>query len=289
MFTWLLGASHVLALALQDIIPPQARGVVTLTPDTLVRAKAGQRVHLVLPEPSVLQHRLDLPSQGHSINPAWLSARVEALSPWELNACLWDARLVSNQLELAIIHLAPVAKADSFLILQGARLVEVSAKCFWFRRDAVQLRRWRGRLVLMMGLVTVLALGLAGFGVQAFLQAQDRAEWSLSALERSAARLKEGAGPAQAALALLQRKSGSVSLALSHLAEALPKDSYLTNLFVTSEGLEIVGQTLTPERIIPSLSTDPIFATVNFAGPAVRDPDTNTYSFSIQATLGVLP
>ena len=289
MLAWLLGASEVLALALADLIPARARGVVALTPDTLTTAQAGQRVHLVLAADSLLQHRLDLPDTARIPNPAWLCARLEAASPWELSACLWDTRPAAGGLDLAILPLSPVVEAERLLTLQGARLVEVSAGHFWFRRDTAQLRRWRDRLALTAGLMGVLALGLAGVGVQAFWQAQDRAAVSLSALEKSAARLKEGAGPAQAALALLQRKSGGFGLALSHLAQALPQDSYLTTLSATPQGIDISGQTLTPEGIIPALSADTVFATVNFAGPAAHDPVSGSYSFAIHATLGNLP
>ncbi|MEI6800174.1 MAG: PilN domain-containing protein [Pseudomonadota bacterium] len=152
-----------------------------------------------------------------------------------------------------------------------------------------QLRRWRDRLALSVGLVTVLALGMAGVGLQAMWQAQDRAALSIAALDRSSQRLKEGAGPAQAALALLQRKSGSLALALAHLAQALPQDSYLTTLSATGAEIDLSGQTLTPEGIIPALSADPVFATVNFAGPAAHDPASGSYSFAIHATLGALP
>lgn len=289
MLAWLLGASDVLALAIADLIPPRARGLVTLTPHTLTSAQAGQKVHLVLAADCLLQHPLDLPDKSRIPNPAWLSARVEAVSPWELTACLWDTRPAGGGLDLAILPLSAVVEAERLLTLQGARLVEVSAGRFWFRRDTAQLRRWRDRLALTAGLMGVLAIGLAFVGVQAFSQAQDRAEVSLSALEKSNARLKEDAGPAQAALALLPHKSGGFGLALSHLAQALPQDSYLTTLSATALGIDISGQTLTPEGIIPALSADPVFPTVNFAGPTTHDPISGSYSFAIHATLGNLP
>ena len=289
MITWLLGASEVLVLALHDLIPARARGLVTLTADTLSDARAGQRVHLVLPQEALLQHHLDRPDQGRSTNSAWLSARLEALSPWDLDACLWDTQPALNGLDLAILPLARVTEAERILTLQGARLVELRAGRFWFRRDAARLRRWRDWLALTAGLVTVLGLGLAAVGMQAFWQAQDRADLSVSALAQSSARLKEGAGPAAAALALLQRKSGSLGLALSHMAQALPEDSYLTTLSATPQAIDISGLSLRPEGIIPSLSADPLFATVNFAGPAAHDPVSGSYSFAIHATLGALP
>lgn len=289
MLTWLLSASNTVALGVQSVIPARARGLVALTQETLSQATAGQRVHLVLPVERLLRHRLDLPEQGRSANPAWLTARIESVSPWDLDACLWDTRPAGGHLDLAILPLAPVVEAERILTLQGAHLAEVRAGHFWFRRDGVQLRRWRDRLVLSVALVTVLALALAGVGVQAFWQAQERGALSLASVARSAARLKEGAGPAQAALALLQRKSGGVALALSHLAAALPQDTYLTTLSATADGIDISGQTLTPEGIIPSLSADPVFATVNFAGPAAHDPVSGRYSFAIHATLGALP
>lgn len=288
MLTWLRDACDVLTLAAQDLIAADRRGLVALTPDNLSSARSGQRVHLVLPAASALHHALELPDQSRSTDPAWLLARVEALSPWELDACLWDARPQAGKLHLGILPLAAVKEAERLLTLQGAQLAEVRAGHLWFRRDSLQQRRWSHRLMLMAGLVSVLALGLAGVGVEIFWQAQDRTALSVEALDKSAARLKEGAGPAQAALDLLHRKSGSMALALSHLANVLPQDSYLTTLSATAQGIDISGQTLTPEGIIPALSADPVFATVNFSGPAAHDPVKGSYSFAIHATLGVL-
>ncbi len=160
--------------------------------------------------------------------------------------------------------------------LSALWVAKVSAGPFWFRRDMAQLRHWRDRLALSVGLVTVFALGLEGVGVQAFWQAQDRATLSMAALDWSSECLKVGAELAQAALALLQRNSGSQALVLAHLAQTLPQDSYLTTLLATSEG------------IIPAISADPVFATVNFAGPAAHDLVSGSYSFSIHTILGAL-
>ncbi|MBI1171977.1 hypothetical protein GC209_11285 [bacterium] len=285
MFAWLLSAAETLALALQRIVPPGLRGLDVLTPDTLARVQPGRAVRLVLPESGLLQQRLDLPAAEARPSPTWLAARIEALSPWETQACLWDARAGGRVLDLAVIPLRPVQEAEAALTAQGARLAEVVAGPYRFRADTVQLRRWRDRVALIFGLVLLVALGLAGLGGEMSLQAQDRAATAEAALQRSIARLKEGAGPAQAALGLLPRKTASLTGALSHLAAALPQDSFLTTLSVTPEGFEISGRTQRPDGIIPALSADPLFAQVDFAGPAARDPDSGSYTFTIRGKL----
>lgn len=285
MLAWLLTACETLAKRAQDRVPPRLRGLVEVSHDSLHRARAGQGVHLLLPPESVLQQRFDLADKGVAATPTWLAARVEAVSPWDRDACLWDSRVEGNSLWLAILPLRLVTEAETVLTAQGARLAEVAADGFRFRRDGAQVRRWRDRLALSAGLITCGALGLGMLGIEAGLQAQDRAGVAEAALARSAARLAEGAGPAQAALALLPRKKASVALALSHLAQALPQDTYLTTLSVTAEGFEISGQTTAPEGIIPGLSADSSFANVDFAGPAAHDPDTGAYTFTIRGTL----
>jgi general secretion pathway protein L len=285
MANWLLEAAEALALALQSAIPPQLRGLDRVPPEALAGGKPGRAVQLVMPEQSLLQQQLDLPKGESAPNPVWLAARVEALSPWDKDACLWDARVSGGAVHLALIPLRPVAEAEAVLARQGGRLAEVVGAGFCFRRDRVQLKRWRGRLALAVVLVTAIALALAALGAQMALQAQDRTTVAEAALDRSAQRLKEGAGPAQAALALLPRKGASVALALSRLAGALPQDSYLTTLSVIADGFELSGQTAAPDAIIPALSADPNFAEVDFAGPAARNPDTGSYSFTIRGKL----
>lgn len=306
MFNWLLIPAERVAIALQRVVPARLRGLQRLTPQALDRAGPGLTgsgsarprlpVQLVLPEQGLLQQRLDLPKGETTPNPGWLAARVEALSPWDRDACLWDARVEAGVVHLALIPLHPVAEAEAALARQGVRLAEVVSGPFRFRHDRVQVRRWRDRLALAAALVTSLALGLGGMGVQFGRQAQDRTALADATLARTAARLAEGAGPAQAALDLLQLKGASVALALAHLARALPQDSYLTTLSVTAHqvadgtaagaagAFELSGQTAQPEAIIPALSADSAFAEVDFAGPAARNPDSGSYSFTIRGT-----
>ena len=285
MSNWLLEAAEALALALQRAVPARLRGLDPLPLADLSRAKPGNGVQLVMPEASLFRHRLDLPQGEAAPNPGWLAARVEAISPWDKDACLWDARISGGAVHLALIPLRPVAEAEAALARQGGRLAEVVGAGFRFRSDTVQVKRWRDRIAVTVVLGTGLALGLAALSVQLALQAQDRTSVAEAALDRSALRLKEGAGPAQAALALLPRKVSSVGLALSHLAGALPTDSYLTTLSLTADGFELSGQTAAPEAIIPALSADPGFDQVDFAGPAARNPDTGSYSFTIRGKL----
>lgn len=285
MANWLLEAAEAVALALQRAIPARLRGLAPVTQAALPDARPGRAIQLVMPQQSLLRQTLDLPKGEAAPNPGWLAARVEALSPWDKDACLWDAQVSGGVVHLALIPLRPVTEAEAILTRQGGRLAEVVGAGFVFRRDAMQLKRWRDRITLTVVLVTVLGLALAALGVQIALQAQDRSAVADAALERSAQRLKEGAGPAQAALALLPRKGASVALALSHLAAALPHDSYLTTLSVTAEGFELSGQTAAPEAIIPALSADKTFEGVDFAGPAARNPDTGSYTFTIRGKL----
>ncbi len=285
MANWLLDAAESVALALQRAIPARLRGLDPVAQAGLPDARPGRAIQLVMPDQNLLRQSLDLPKGEAAPHPGWLSARVEALSPWDKDACLWDARVSGGVVHLALIPLRPVSDAEAFLSRQGGRLAEVVGAGFIFRRDGTQLKRWRDRIALTVVLATGLALALAGLGVQIALQAQHRSTIADAALERSAQRLKDGAGPAQAALALLPRKGASVALALSHLAAALPQDSYLTTLSVTADGFELSGQTAAPEAIIPALSADKTFEGVDFAGPAARNPDSGSYTFTIRGKL----
>ncbi len=286
MFAWLLSAAETLAIALQNVVPPGLRGLDVLTTETLEQARPGRAVQLMLPANCLLRKELEIAAGERAPNLNWLAARVEALSPWDQNACLWDVRVSGRRINLALIPLRAVEEAESFLSAKGLRLAEVVAQGgFRFRRHFTQLRRWRDRLALSSFLMTLLAMVLAGLGANIALQEHDRAALADAAVQRTAARLKEGTGPAQAAKALLQRKTDSVALALTHLAAALPQDSYLTMLSVTADGFEISGQTERPEGIIPALSADPVFGHVDFAGPASRNADSGSFTFTIRGKL----
>ncbi len=286
MFARLLSAAETLAAALQNLVPPGLRGLDVLTPDRLDEARPGRSVQLVLPVSRLLRQDLEIAVGESMPSLNWLAAQVEVLTPWDQSAFLWDARVSGRRINLALVPLRPVEEAGSFLAAKDLRVAEVVAQGgFCFRRDTAQMRRWRDRLALSSFLITLLALVLAGVGANMALQAHDRAGLAEAALQRTAARLREGAGPAQAALALLPRKADSVALALTHLAAALPQDSYLTTLSVSADGFEISGQTARPEGIIPALSADSVFGHVDFAGPASRNADSGSFTFTIRGKL----
>ena len=272
-------------MALQQGLPPRWRGLDRVALAALDKVRPGRRVHLILPVEMVLDQTLDVPAGGTS--PGWLSARVEGLSPWAKDACLWDARPVGAQMRVAIVPLRPVQQAEREIVAKGAMLAEVVSGPYRFRTDLAQVSRWRDRILLAVGLVCGVALGLAGLGVQLASAAQDRAALAEASLTRTSQRLKDSAGPAQAALALLPRKRQSVALALAYLAGALPLDSYLTTLSLTADTFELSGQSAKPEGIIPALAADNTFVEVDFAGPAAHDPDTGSYSFNIKGKWGV--
>lgn len=276
MIGWLLSAAETLASALQKALPPSWRGLTRVSPGQAPRK--GQAAQLVLPPEGMLEQRFDKPAV---VTPDWVEARVEAISPWEKSACLWDWKVDDNAVRLAVAPLRAVQEAEAL----AGPLAEVVSGPFRFRRDLAQLRRWRDRIALGAGLGVLVALGLAFVAVQLAAQASERAAVAEAALERSTARLKEGAGPAEAAMALLSRKADSVGLGLAKLAAALPVDSYLTTLSVSQDGFEISGQTTKPEGIIPAL-TGAGFAAVDFAGPTAHDAASGRYSFTIRGKLG---
>lgn len=284
MRAWVLEPAACLARALQDRVPPRWRGLDRLGPDRLDQAMPGRGVQLVLPDSLLLRQSLDPPQAGGALPPGWLEARIEALSPWEREACLWALHRRGGGLELALIPARPVQEAEAALTARGARLAEVVAGAHVFRRDGPQERRWRDRLVLGVLALTLAGLGLAGLGLHLGLQAQERAALAQTSLARSLARIQAGAAPAAAALDLVPRKGQSLALALARLAAALPEDSFLTGLAVVGPSFDISGQSARPEAIIPALSAETAFSAVDFAGPAARNPDSGGYSFTIHGT-----
>lgn len=171
MFATLFTAAETLAVALQRQLPPWWRGLDGVKLQAVDKVRPGRVVQLILPSEMVLDQSFDLPSGGAS--PGWLVARVGAVSAWAKEACLWDVKPSGAQVRLGIVPLRPVQLAEREIAARGATLAEVVAGPYRFRNDLGQVKRWRDRILLTVGLVSSVALGLAGLGYQLASDAQD--------------------------------------------------------------------------------------------------------------------
>ncbi len=223
-------------------------------------------LRLELPEGAVLSLPVETPA---TLSPDWLAARIEALSPWEPEACLAD-------LQPGRLGLLPLSA------LPPGALVEIAAGPFTFRRDEAFLNRWRERLLALACGIALLATLAAWGGWNAWQAAADRAAEAGAALERSSARLAAGEAAGQRALELAHRRG--VGPLLQALAADLPDDSYLTTLALQGGGLTVSGVSRAPQGLVPALARDPLWQGVDFAGPLARDGDAG-WLFTLHATV----
>lgn len=267
-------------------------------------AVRGRSVELVLRPERFVFRSLDLPERAADVLDGVVRSQIDRLTPWSLAEAAfgWAGpyprgdRIAVTVAALARARIQPVVSA---IEAAGASDIAVTtmpdgedypAQAITVFREDIQgtLRtaRWRRRLVAVLAttgaaaaLATVLALTLGA----TFETHRDEALAEI-ARRRMAARGGEATSEA-AALQSRKQTSPARVVALEALSRALPDDTYLTELRVTGETLQIVGRTRDAPALIGLIETSPVFARASFSAPTTRSPGEAGERFSIEARL----
>jgi general secretion pathway protein L len=92
-------------------------------------------------------------------------------------------------------------------------------------------------------------------------------------------------GSALRALEKRKRTTPSSVIALEALSALLPDDTYVTELRIDGEKLQIVGMTSDAPSLIRLIEQSPHFARATFFAPTTRTPGTTKEQFHIDAQI----
>lgn len=288
------------------ILPPSGPGTFHLRPEGRIpehvaAALTGRTVELVLSPARFVFCPVELPKAAASFLDGVVRAQIDRVTPWSVSDATFgygspkdigDERICVTVAATMKARLEPVLVA---LKAQGTRAVSVLVKTE--TDDPVRVmegglatngadHRIHRILLIVLGVAAAsaaLAL-LASDWVGTALDAQLDEARTRATVERTRAITaveKQG----DSALEARKREVPSVTLMLEALSDILPDDTYLTELRMDGDKVEITGHSLEAPGLIRRLERSRRFSEATFIAPTLRQPGEVGERFQIKARI----
>jgi general secretion pathway protein L len=283
--------------------------VVGAVPASLGTMLQGSRAELILLPSRFLFRPLELPRRAAEFLEGVVRAQIDRLTPWTASeaAFAWSAptaiandRIAVTVAATARARITPYVQALAGLgaesitvstFLDGEEAGPAPIKILEQRtRGANEVQRVRGALVAVL----VVALLAATLATSASVVVGDQLEAQQDELvrriaERRAAMRAAGnlTGPAGVSQALERRKHDSPSsvIVLEELSQLLPDHTYVTELRVQGDKMQVIGITRDAPSLIRLIEQSQHFTRATFFAPTTRSPSDPGERFHIEARI----
>ncbi|MEK9282572.1 PilN domain-containing protein [Bradyrhizobium sp. ISRA442] len=259
-------------------------------------------IHLAPHE--VLVRQLDFPKQAEPFLDGMVRSQIDRLTPWTADQAFFGLSAPQSApnerigLILAAVPRAAIVPLVQFADRAGAAAVAINAddgsgsrSIMLFKaglRSAIAGGRDLAKLLkfVLLGVaattaVTLVATMLLGTVVDGELQDLRAA----IARQRAALRLSPSGGASTAETLLARRKQTTPAnvLALDHLSKLLPDGTYVTDLRIEGDRLQLAGLTQDAPTLIRLIEQSPQFSRATFYAPTTRSPNEPGERFHIEA------
>ncbi|MGZ5871367.1 MAG: PilN domain-containing protein [Bradyrhizobium sp.] len=268
----------------------------------------GSRVEALMAPGQVLFRSLDFPKQAVDFLDGMIRTQIDRLTPWTADdvAFGWSppSAIPNERVELT---LAATSKQDIQPLVQLATSMGVASIAAYAMLPATggaparikvldqPLRGAAGRALDVPGIlrVALLSCSLAAAASLMFAayigSALDSEQQQLTrriSERRASLRLDPNAGgSAQSLLAKRKQTSPSSVVVLEALSQALPDSTYVTELRIEGDKVQLVGMTRDAPSLIRLLERSPQFARATFFAPTTRAQNEPGERFHIEAHL----
>jgi general secretion pathway protein L len=276
-------------------------------PAALATELRGSCIELVLRSDRFLSRALELPKRATEFLAGIVRAQIDRLTPWSADDAVfgWAAprELANDRVQLTVVAtaralLAPYLRALNELgagsivvstVLPGenaavpVRVLEHDARG---ELGIERARRLLTAVFLGMGLAAGIALG-AGQLVGDALDARQQDLQRQIAERRAAMRRIDvtGAPPAQRMLERRKHETPSSVMVLEALSQILPDHTYVTELRIESDKLQVIGVTQDAPSLIRLIEQSPHFTRATFFAPTTRSSTDPGERFHIEARI----
>jgi general secretion pathway protein L len=276
----------------------------SLSPDWQA-AFRGSRVETQLAPAHVLFRPLDFPRQAADFLDGMIRTQIDRLTPWsaEEAAFGWSAPSPSGQ-ERIELTLAATSKQDIEPLLQlasglGAQSLTAFAAPAGSGQEKIKVldQPLRGaashgldtprtlRAVLLSAVGAAAILLLAGLYFSDSFDSEQQQLTQRISQRRAALRLGPDGGSAVGLLARRKQSSPSTVVVLEALSKALPDGTYVTELRIDGDKVQVVGMTQDAPSLIRLIEKSPQFARATFFAPTTRAQNAPGEQFHIEARI----
>jgi general secretion pathway protein L len=263
----------------------------------------GSRIELVLQSSRFLFRPLELPKRAAEYLEGIVRSQIDRLTPWTANEAIFSwtqpTDAPNDRINLTIAatarsmiapYLRSLAGLNAASIVVSTAQSDSGAQATPIRLleqrvgSAVSVRRVRSVLMaifLLSGLSAAASIGFSAVASNNLGVEQQELMRKISARKAAMRNLVEGS----TLQTLEKRKQTTPSsvIALEALSKLLPDDTYVTELRIDGERLQIVGMTSDAASLINLIEQSPQFAHATFFAPTTRSPGTNKEQFHIES------
>ena len=280
-----------------------AGGTVNCRRETAVKLNGG-RVELTLKPSRFFFGPLEVPRRAADFLEGVVRAQIDRITPWTATESIfgWSAPVETAPDRIAVTVAAapraPITALVQALSELGARGVTVctvlpdSARIDLLhaatgaRAELGRPRRMLSAALLTLALLAAIAV-TADIVVGGDLQRRQD-EVSRRIAERRGLIRAGNDAIANSALAVLERRkntSPASVIVLEALSKALPDNTYVTELRIEGDKMQVVGFTQDAPSLIPLIERSPHFARATFFAPTTRAPSDPGDRFHIEAQI----
>jgi len=265
----------------------------------------GAQVELVLQPNRFMFRLLELPRRASDFLEGIIRAQIDRLTPWSAAdaAFGWYPSTETGNDRMAVTIAATartlIAPFISAIAGLGADTIVVSAALQQPRPDITAIKiceqkagqaagQRRTRRILILLLVGAAALGAVSVAANAVIGGVIETQLddvTRRIAERRAAIQSGHDGASEAALDLQRHKHETPSsvIVIEALSRVLPDDTYLTELRILGDKMQIVGVTRDAPALIRLIEQTAHFTRATFFAPTTRSPSDSGERFSIEA------
>jgi len=276
-----------------------------LLPSDWEAAFRRSRIEVQLPPAQVMTHRLDFPGKAADFLDGMIRSQIDRLTPWTLDEAAFGfsspVRTSNDRIELVF---AATSKQKLRPVLELAELLDAASVAIVApAQDGVsspiplmdrKLRSIVGavadvprllRVVLVSAVIAAAASLLLNAYLGGSLQSDlDDLRQQISQ-RRAALRLGAGGGSGLGLLAKRKQTTPSSLMVLEAISRALPDSTYVTELRIEGDKVQVVGMTQDAPSLIRLIEQSPQFSRATFFAPTTHATNEPGERFHIEAHL----